>query len=341
MKFKTTAIAMAVAGIVAAPIVVQAGADEIYASARIGIWNQETGGESELDMRSFSSRFGARGETDLGNGLTGFGRYEWDVDLGEGGGLGVRHRFVGLKGDFGSVLLGQTYHTFYNFNVGAVDSPWWHSGYNMIAYTGRTDNGITYSGGNGNFAFGVTAYMDADATRNDAAATDARAAHAASITDGAGAGEIARLDAEATAAEATASDREDGVDGIEVGASMGIGDMTLAVALQDIEVVDDAVTGISLSGIALGPVTLALNIQQNDDVDGITLNAGFGGFYLHVESTSNDVTDQDPIASTLGYTQSLGSKTTMYYEVFQFDKDTGNSDDDLTNIMAVLKYDII
>ena len=48
MKFRTTAIAMAVAGTVAAPVAVQAGADEIYASARIGLWNVE-GPEKDED----------------------------------------------------------------------------------------------------------------------------------------------------------------------------------------------------------------------------------------------------------------------------------------------------
>ncbi len=62
MKFKTTAIAMAVAGIVAAPVAVQAGADEIYASARVGLWNVDEGGLSDLEIRSFASRFGAKGE---------------------------------------------------------------------------------------------------------------------------------------------------------------------------------------------------------------------------------------------------------------------------------------
>ncbi|HUV23460.1 MAG TPA: hypothetical protein VMZ32_16825, partial [Gammaproteobacteria bacterium] len=91
----------------------------------------------------------------------------------------------------------------------------------------------------------------------------------------------------------------------------------------------------------LGPVMLAFNYQTNDDKDGIVLHADVNNFYAHIESVSNDATGQDPLALTLGYTQSLGSKTTMYYEIFDFDKDTGNSDDDSTNVMAVLKYDII
>ena len=99
MKFKTSSIALAVAGIVATPVTVQAGADEVYVSARVGIQNVDTGGESEIDIRSFSSRFGASGETNLGNGMAGFGKFDWDIDL-EDEGVNARHRYVGLKGDF-------------------------------------------------------------------------------------------------------------------------------------------------------------------------------------------------------------------------------------------------
>ncbi len=90
MKFRTTAIAMAVAGTVAAPVAVQAGADEVYASARVGLEYADSGGTADTAIRSVASRFGARGETDLGNGLTGFGRYEWGVDFNQDGTVSVR-----------------------------------------------------------------------------------------------------------------------------------------------------------------------------------------------------------------------------------------------------------
>jgi predicted porin len=206
MKFKTTAIAMAVAGVVAAPVAVQAGADEIYASARIGVWAHKDDGEENSEVKSFSSRFGAKGETDLGNGLTGFGRFEWDIDFqnesgdkknedgtvttsGNRDSITKRHMYVGLKGDFGSVLVGQTYQTFYNFVVGPNDNPWWHSGYAMVNYRSRTDRAITYAGSAGNFNFGATAYL-----LND--------------------------------------DSNHTPDQAEVGASIGIGDMTLGLAAQ-------------------------------------------------------------------------------------------------------------
>jgi predicted porin len=320
MKFKTSAIAIAVAGTVAAPMAAQA---DIYASARVGIESLDTGGVSDLDIHSFASRFGAKGETDLGNGMTGFGRYEWDVDFdnarsAEGVGVDttgdgvvddtttlstdasikLRHRYVGVKGDFGSVTLGQTYHTFYNFLVGPVDSPWWGSGYNMVSYTGRTDNAITYAGGSGGFSFGATGYFVRD-------------------TD------------------------EEAPDAYEVAGSFGIGDMTLAVGVQHVEVIDNDVTGVTLSGIGAGPVTFAVAYQQNDDDDSLTLEALFGNAYVHIESASIDATDSDPISVTLGYTQSLGRNTTMWYEAVSADADSGDSDDDRTALRAVLKYDIM
>ena len=320
MKFKTTAIAMAVAGSVAAPVAVQAGADELYASARVGVWNVDQGKDNnQTDVRSFSSRFGARGETDLGNGLTGFGRYEWDVDfntdLGEDD-ISVRHRYVGLKGDFGSVLIGQTYHTFYNFVVGPNDNPWWHSGYSMVNYRGRTDDGLTYSGSAGDFNFGATGYMTPD-------------------------------------------DDEEHLDGWEVGASMGIGDMTLGVAAQGTETTqgsygtDDEIFGASLTGISFGMVGLGFGAQVQEDDYSFLVDSSIGNAYVHVEYTSidkdsesaidanGDSSSRDKISYTLGYTQSLGRKTTMYYEANYVDKDTGKSDDDRTAFMAVLKYDII
>jgi predicted porin len=305
MKFKTTAIAMAVAGVVAAPIAAQA-ADEVYASARVGIWNNDTGGASNLEVRSFASRFGAKGETDLGNGMTGFGRYEWNVDMNGGGSISNRHRYVGVKGDFGSVLLGQTYHTFYNYVVGPLDNPWWHSGYTMVNYRGRTDKAVTYTGGKGKISFGASLYFMPDAEESEP-------------------------------------------DQMELGASFGIGDMTLGIAYQGTEKdtsqgstgTDDDIIGLALSGIGIGDTTLGVSYMQQDKDMGLVLDWLVGNAYVHFEQLDRDATDQTQMTITLGYTQSLGRKTTMYYEASSIDLDTGDSDDDFMSVLAVLKYDII
>jgi predicted porin len=316
MKFKTSAIALAVAGTVAAPVAVQAGADELYASARVGLWNVDTGGTSDMEVRGFASRFGARGETDLGNGLTGFGRYEWDVDFqngvddvedasgnvtgpGKNATIKTRHRYTGLKGDFGSVLVGQTYHTFYNFAVGPNDNPWWHSGYNMIEYKGRTGDSLTYAGSAGAVAFGVTGVFTPDS-------------------------------------------EEESPDETQIGASFGIGDMTLggAVVTYADDNIEDIV-GVVLTGIAVGDIGIGVGFQSQDDDTGFILDVGIGNAYIHVEQVSLDAADRDPMGITFGYTQSLGRKTTAYYEIFSLDADSSDGDDDVTRLMAVLKYDII
>jgi predicted porin len=293
MNIKYTAIALAVAGTVAAPMAAQA---EVYASARVGLVNTDTGGVSELRVRSLASRFGLKSETDLGNGMTGFGKYEWDVDLEGADSVKLRQRIVGLKGDFGSVTLGQAYHTFYNFVVGPTDNPWWGSGYAMVSYTGRTGDAITYAGGAGDISFGVTGYLN-------------------------GGG-------------------EEGLDGTEFGASFGIGGMTLGVAVQDLEVNADAATGVALTGIPAGDVSLGIGFQTRGDDSSVLVDAGFGNAYVHFESLDIDG-GAAPTSLTVGYTQSLGRKTTAWYEFQTVDADTADSDDDMTALRAMLKYDIM
>ena len=321
MKFKTTAIAVAVAGTVATPVVVQAGANELYASARVGIWNVDVDDENQLSVRSFSSRFGAIGDTDLGNGLTAFGHYEWGVDMNNDRSIRLRHRYVGLRGDFGSITIGQTYHTFFNFIVAPVDSPWWHSGYAMIDYVGRTDNGLTYAGSSDNYAFGITTYFESDS-------------------------------------------EEEPIDAVEVAASYTFGnDVVLAVGGIDTQADFDSGTGIfygdsdhslygvTLSGIELFDYYLSFNVQFQDENTSYVADF-YGiyatGFYLHIERHLVDEETQfnptgedlDRKHYTLGYTQPLGRKANMYYEVSHGDEGTDFWTDQ-TIVMAVLKYDII
>jgi predicted porin len=312
---------MAVAGVVAAPVAVQAGADEIYASARVGVEFMDTGGTSDSDIRSMASRFGAKGETDLGNGLIGFGRYEWGVDFNGGGSISKRHRFVGVKGDWGSVTLGQAYHTFYNFVVGPGDQPWWNSGIYQTAYVGRTDKAITYAGGSDAFAFGASVYMSRD--------TDEEAIDVYEVGASYTFGNDMTL---ALAAQGTAGDFDDGT-----GTMIGNGG-------------DDTVGGVSLSGIMLGDVSMTFGAQTQDDDTSVLADIGYNGFIFHVEAqqidsdspaNTNDDSDQDPLMVMAGYTHSLGRKTTMWFEIAVGDADSSNSNDDYTQFLATLKYDII
>ncbi len=284
MKFNTTAIAIAVAGTIAAPVAVQADANEVYASARIGIWNvdNDTTDVSDLEISSFDSNFGMTGETDLGNGMTGFGRYEWNVDEND---FSIRHRYVGLKGDFGSVLLGQTYHTFYNYVVGPLDNPWWHSGYTMIDYRSRDDQGITYTGGTGNINFGATAFFIADGEETAPDAFELGASFA--------------LDDSTIALGYANVDEDGGFDGS--GAAGGQGAAWASDRTDDI-------IAVAWSGISIADTTLGVSFMNQGDDDGVVIDWLIGNAYVHYEVAMYDEVDADISTITLGYTQSLGKQ---------------------------------
>ena len=87
MNLKKTAIALAVASVAATPLVAAADGT-IYGSMRYGFENTGdgfvrdangniTGNNTEAvnQFKNFGSRFGFKGDTDLGNGLTAFGHW--------------------------------------------------------------------------------------------------------------------------------------------------------------------------------------------------------------------------------------------------------------------------
>ena len=316
MNLKTSAIALAVAGAVAAPVVVQADSGA-YFSVRIGLEYKDTGGKDDIIVRGYGSRFGFKGETDMGNGLTGFGKYEVQIDTDTADlNISGRHALVGVKGDFGSVTLGRTYHTYYNFISGPLDNPWWGSGDVMLAYTGRTSQGATYAGDFGGFSLGGTLYMNSDA-------------------------------------KDSAGDNET-LDGYEFAGAFDAGPIRLALGYQLLEndeslplaVSAEPTIGITASGWELGIVTLGLGYALQDGegtssatMSSIVLDILIGNGYVHYEMLDSDTAGVgDPTSLTLGYTQSLGRQTTLWYEYQIDDADTGVSNDDSDIIRAVLNY---
>jgi predicted porin len=317
VNFNRIAIALTVAGVAATPIAARADMDQIYSSIRVGLENYDSDTTADLNVRSYDSRFGAAGETDLGNGMAAYGRFELEVDFeddrdfGQSGGFRLRQRWVGLKSDFGTLQIGQGWWTFYNFAVGPIDNPFWHSGYAMTDYRERSDDAITYTSASGAINFGVSAYFTRD-------------------TD------------------------EVGPDQFEIGASFPIGDLTLGVAIHATETTaigntasesfeasgtdpTEDVLGIVLSEINLGDAFLGVGFQSQDDDNSLVLQVDAGRAYLRVEWESLDAADQDRVGLTLGYNQILRRKTSMHYEYWSMDNDGV----DETRILAALRVDLI
>lgn len=311
MKFRTTAIALAVAGIVAAPMAAQA---EIgaYASVRTGLLSTDDGTNDSIDFASGNrgSRIGFKGETDLGNGLTASGKYEWGVNAGNGGAStgGTRHGILGLSGDFGMVTLGHTYHTYYNHVNAPADIANWNS--NWLG-RGRTSDGISYAGEFGAVKVGLTGYF-----RNDADFDD--------DMDGTEIGASFDAGPVSIGIGVTSDSEADGLDSIE------------------------DTTGVSVSG-TFGDVYLALVMQQDahhddnfgfgfqDDTDTIELAASFGQFYAVYASADAANADVEPSVIVLGYSLPIGRQTNAWFEYTSADSDVSGIDD-IDTWEAILKY---
>lgn len=161
---KKTAIALALAGMAAAPLAAMADTT-VYGSARISeTWTDIEGGDEYWDVVNESSRLGFRGTEDLGNGLAAIYHYEFGVDASDtadigGAAVGGRLSYVGLKGGFGQLTLGRQWNPYYYAVGGEVDvfngvnsgEGYFNNGGltrsgNMLVYYTPSFNGLTVGG---------------------------------------------------------------------------------------------------------------------------------------------------------------------------------------------------
>jgi predicted porin len=106
---KKSLIALAVAGAFAAPAFAATENVDVYGKlhASVSAFDDQPVGTNDVQISSNASRFGIKGAEDLGGGLSGIWQIESGVNLDEQNGtLSNRNSFVGLKGGFGTVLLG-------------------------------------------------------------------------------------------------------------------------------------------------------------------------------------------------------------------------------------------
>lgn len=176
-------ITLAVAGVLAAPMMAQA-AVEVYGQARMSvgmIGNDADPGaapaddDSSIAVTSHASRLGFRGNEDLGGGLKALWQIESGIDMDNGGGNAIdRNTFVGLAGGFGTVILGQ-HDTPYKMSTGKLDVfSDTYADYNAVinsTHDMRSDNIIAYlSPDMSGFSLAV-AYID-DISNDDLPDTD-------------------------------------------------------------------------------------------------------------------------------------------------------------------------
>ena len=114
---KKSLVAAAVSAAVMMPVGAQADVT-VYGRVNNAIVLEDKGGmnDSTADIRGVASRFGVKASSDLGNGLTAHGRYEFgtNTDDGAGGITSTRIATAGISGGFGRVDVGNQWTAFYN-----------------------------------------------------------------------------------------------------------------------------------------------------------------------------------------------------------------------------------
>lgn len=326
-------IALAVAGLVSAPVFAQSNVT-VYGVADAGIAYGDHG-ESEfqgvLSGVLSGSRIGFKGSEDLGNGLKAVFQLEQGFDIGtgaaspevEGDSVFSRQAWVGLSGAWGTVGLGRQYAPGYFANYDAVLGANISPQSLLSAQTGATitpnsgarwDNSVTYTG---SFS-GLTA----------------RAIYAAKV----------ETNVTATTSPFNETTSADDDDAFGLGLDYSNGPLKVGAVyhfLKDAEGVtgsDDQQEWLLGASYDFGVLTLAGSYQQTQNTDfvdgldvdiyqlGVIVPVGAAG-NVHVAYGEADVDgagfDGKTKAYTLAYTHALSKRTTAYAGYMGTDNDSG------------------
>ena len=156
-------LAMAVAGVMAAPMAAQADVN-VYGKFKMGLSSVNDGTNSGLAVTTDASRLGVKGSEDLGNGMEAIYQLETEVkpDASANANFG-RNTFVGFKAGWGTVRLGK-FDTAYKTTTGKMD-PFGDTAGDMTGsgfladYDKREDNMVSYTNKFGALKLGVDLFQ--------------------------------------------------------------------------------------------------------------------------------------------------------------------------------------
>jgi len=157
-------LAIAVAGVMAAPVAAQADVN-VYGKFKMGVSSVNDGaGNSGLAVTTDASRLGFKGSEDLGDGLEAIYQLETEVkpDTSDATTFG-RNTFVGFKAGWGTVRMGK-YDTAYKSTTGKMD-PFGDTAGDMTGsgfladYDKREDNMVSYTNKFGALKLGVDLFL--------------------------------------------------------------------------------------------------------------------------------------------------------------------------------------
>lgn len=85
---------------------------DVYGKINVNLQSVDEAGESQVELRSNSSRFGVKGDEALNDGLKAIYQFEWEIDPTDASKsstdhIKARNQFVGLVGAFGTLKVGR------------------------------------------------------------------------------------------------------------------------------------------------------------------------------------------------------------------------------------------
>jgi len=121
--FTKTSLALVAAGALVSGSVLAGEQATIYGKVNATIQSDDDNGTSETNIKSNASRIGVKGGVKINDDLKAIYKVEWQVDVSDESGsdnFKARSQWVGLKGNFGSVMIGRN-DTAVKVSQGKVD----------------------------------------------------------------------------------------------------------------------------------------------------------------------------------------------------------------------------
>ena len=267
-----------------------------------GAWNLGAVGEDSANNGFASSRFGFKGETDLGNGMSAGFKIEREIDGGDA--LTQRHNLVYLSGGWGKLTLGNQWNPYLNarhWDQTNFNGGWWGHG------EGYRHEGINYSMSSGPFSLNIMA----TAHKENTPGTTPTVATPVSNTV-------------IPATVGDASDDSDSVDGWIFNAAYNLGAVVINVGHhatnKDVKVIEAAANGTSTAAdletehIAGRKAVDAADASRDNTAIGINGSVGRMDWYLAYQTselnTSGYENDVDSIGGFLSF--NVGERDIFY-----------------------------
>lgn len=328
---KKSLIALAVAGLFAAPAFAATSNVDVYGAVNVSLEDSNSDG-TDLQVTSRQSRIGFKGAEDLGGGLKAVWQIETAIDVSPAGSDGVaggssignRNTFVGLAGGFGTVLMGR-HDTPYKLSTGSIDI----FADTIADYNGNYSVNLT----SGAFSNATTGMYNLDLVDN---VHDHRSPSAIAYISPTWSG--FHFAAAAVATNATLVDNDDTFDAVSLAGIYSNGPLYIGVGYQDVKSLDSTAWKVGAS-YAFGDLKVGGLYEKVDnsvgvgsgDRDSWLLNAAYtmGPIVLKAEygQVDYDSWDVDGKKWALGADYNLSKRTTAYLVLTNEKYDWDGGDD--------------